>query len=186
MKNPVTGALAALALAAAFLAPSLIAPASALAADLKVGVVDLQKALNGTKEGEAVKEQLKSRFQPKVDLLNAKRKELADMQDKLKSPVLAKEAKAALQKDFEKKASEYQELGARTQLEQERENKAASGKIIEGLLAICQKLAKDEGYNLLFERSESGLVYFQDAFDLTERVVKTYNEKAAAGGEKKP
>jgi len=182
MRRSTLAALAVLALAAA----PLPAPRGAVAADLKVGVVDLQRALNGTVEGEAVKQGLKDKFQPKYDLLNARQKELREIDEKLKSSVLAKDAKAALSKEFEKKKADFQELAAKTQYETDRENKAASAKIIDGLYEICLKISKDEGYSLMLEKTGSGLIFFADSLDLTDRVVKIYNEKNPGGGEKKP
>ncbi len=180
MKETITAVLAALALAALPLA------APAAAAELKIGVVDLQKALNTTREGTQAKETLSLKVQVKKDQLAPREKELKDIQEKLKSPVLAKEAKAALQKDFEKKAAEFQELASRAQLEIKRETQAAEQKIMDGLIDISRQIAKDEGYNLMVEKNEGGLIYHADALDLTDRVVKAYDEKNPGAGEKKP
>jgi outer membrane protein len=170
-------------LAAASLA---LAPAASPAADLKVGVVDLQKALNASDEGTRVKEVLKEKYQVKQDQIEARKKELKDIEDKLKSSVIKPEAKAVLQQDRDKKREELREYAAKAQYEFEKDNQSASQKIMDGLIDISRKIAKDEGYTLMLEKSASGLVFYLDALDLTERVMKIYDEKNPPTGEKKP
>jgi outer membrane protein len=178
MRKTMMAALAALALVAA--------PLAASAAEVKLGVVDLQKALNSTKEGIAVKEVLSGKLKARKEQLAPRERELKDIQEKLKSSVLSKEAKTALQKDGERKLSEFQELAYKAQNDQKKEEQEATQKILDGLIDIGRKIGKDEGFTLLLEKNGSGLVFYQDALDLTDRLVKAYDEKTPAGGEKKP
>jgi outer membrane protein len=62
------------------LAAALLVAAGAASAQIKVGVVDLQKVLQGTAEIKQAEADLKARFGPRQDELAATEKELAKMQ----------------------------------------------------------------------------------------------------------
>ena len=58
------------------------------AAIVKIGIVDLQEALNKTTEGMAAKESLRQRHTGRQEEIDAKKAELDSMEEKLKSPIL--------------------------------------------------------------------------------------------------
>jgi outer membrane protein len=50
-----------------------------------------------------------------------------------------------------------------------------SRKILKELEKIVGKIAKDEGYTLIFERKGVGLIYAAEAIDITDKVIKAYD-----------
>ena len=147
---------------------------------LKVAVVDLQGALNATSEGIAAKETLKKNHQAKQEQVDKMKADLDMMEEKIKSPVISEEAQKELKASYSRKKSQLIEFITLAKEEEERENQQLSSRILEGLIKITREIAKAEKYTMILEKSGSGVVYFEETMDLTERIVKIYNERYQA------
>jgi len=163
------------------LSMGLLAGNSEAASILKVAVVDLQGALNATSEGMAAKETLRKKHLAKQEHVDKMKAELDTMDEKIKSPVISKEAQTDLKDKYRRKKAELIEYVTLAKEEEDRENQNLSARILEGLIKIAQGIAEAEKYSIVFEKSGSGVVYFEDTMDITDRVVKTYNERFQAG-----
>ncbi len=162
-----------------------LTPASAGAAVMmKVGVLDLQKALNATSEGVAAKERLREKHEAKQKQVDAMKGELDTLEEKIKSPVISKEAQAELKEEYGQKRTKLLQFVAAAKEEEERENQELSSRILEGLVEIAREIAEKEQYTLILEKSGSAVLYFEEGMDLTERIIKIYNERFQ--GEKTP
>src|SRR5262245_28424487 len=91
--------------AAVFLAALFAFAPIARAADLKLGYVDLQRALNEVDEGKTAKASLKREFDQKQKLLDEKQEELKRMKADLdkQSVVMAEDAKKEKQGELDRK-----------------------------------------------------------------------------------
>ena len=156
----------------------LMAAGSANAASMiKIGVLDLQKALNATFEGLAGKERLKRKHEAKQEQVDALKAELDSLEEKIKSPVLSEGAQAEFKDRYKRKKAELIQFVTLAKDEEERENQQLSAKILEGLVRIAREIAGKEKFTLILEKSGSGVIYFEDEMDLTERTIKIYNER---------
>lgn len=155
---------------------------SGLAASmLKVAVVDLQGALNATSEGLAAKETLRKKHMAKQEQVDKMKAELDSMEEKINSPVISKEAQTELTEQYRQKKAQLIEYVTLAKEEEDRENQQLSSRILEGLIKIAREIAKSDKYSIILEKSGSGVVYFEDSMDITERVIKVYNERYQAG-----
>ena len=143
----------------------------------KVGVVDLQKALNATSEGLAAKERLKKKHEAKQEQVDAMKAELDSLEEKIKSPVLSQEAQAEFKDRYNRKKAELLNFVSAAKDEEERENQQLSAKILDGLVEITREIAGKEKFTIILEKSGSGVIYFEDGMDLTERIIRIYNER---------
>jgi len=173
-----------LATAAAVLLFFLTVGSSGAAVMTKVGVLDLQKALNATSEGIAAKERLLEKHKGKQKQVDAMKGELDILEEKIKSPVVSKEALAELKEEYSKKRTELLQFMAAAKEEEERENQELSARIIQGLVEIAREIAQKEDFTLILEKSASAVLYFKEDMDLTDRIIKIYNERFQ--GEKTP
>ncbi|MBN2720121.1 MAG: OmpH family outer membrane protein [Proteobacteria bacterium] len=162
----------------------LVSVPSGAAVMMKVGVVDLQKALNATSEGIAAKERLREKHEGKQGQVEAMKAELDTLEEKIKSPVVSEKALADLKEEYSRKRTQLLQFVASAKEEEERENQQLSSRILEGLVEIAQGIAKEEEFTLILEKSGSGVIYFEEGMDLTDRVIKIYNERFQ--GEKTP
>jgi outer membrane protein len=148
---------------------------------LKIAVVDLQGALNATSEGLAAKETLRKKHIVKQERVDKMKAELDTMEEKIKSPVLSEEAQAELKDKYRQKKAQFIQYVTLAKEEEDRENQQLSARILEGLIKIAQEIAVTDNYSIILEKSGSGVVYFDDTMDITDRVVKIYNERYQAG-----
>jgi len=158
--------------------PGIVSAASIV----KIGVIDLQKALNATSEGMAAKASLKQKHEVKQGKLDKMQSELETMEEKLKSPVLSEDAVKELKESYRGKKKEIIDFLSASKREEERENQALSSRILSGLVKIAREIGEKEGYTVILEKSSSGVIFSLETLDLTERVVKIYNENYQAGG----
>jgi len=170
--------LAALAIAAPF------APAAS-AADLKIGYVDLQLALNEVDEGKAAKAQLKKDFDEKQKRLDREQTDLKRMKEDLdkQAVVMADEARREKQAELDRKFMEVQGLFVQLQKElSEREREVTRG-IFDKMTQIIREIAEADGFTLVFERTDAGLIYAPKSLDLTSDLIRKYNARFKSGGD---
>jgi outer membrane protein len=169
--------LPALALAA------LLAPAPASSADLKIGYVDLQKALNDVDEGKTAKAQLKKDFdlkQKKLDEAQEEFKRLKADFDK-QAVVMSEDVRRDKQGVLDRKFGEVQGLFVQLQKElSEREREMTRG-IFDKMGGIIREIAEAEGFTMVFEKTDAGLLFAPPSFDITDQLVRRYNTRYRPG-----
>jgi outer membrane protein len=148
---------------------------------VKIGVVDLQGALNATTEGLAAKESLKKKHTAKQEEVDRMKADLDLMEEKIKSPVISETAQAELKEQYKAKRAQLIEFVTVAKEEEERENQLLSTRILEGLVKIALEIAEADGYTMILEKNGSGVVFYDDTMEITEQVVKIYNERYQAG-----
>ncbi|TNF47298.1 OmpH family outer membrane protein, partial [bacterium] len=116
--------------------------------------------------------------------IDAKKAELDSLEEKLKSPVLSEDAQAELKQEYVRKRTEILEFVNIAKQEEEKENQALSGRILNGLVEIAREIAVQEDFTIIMEKSSGGVIYALDTLDLTERIVKIYNERSQSGESK--
>ena len=50
------------------------------------------------------------------------------------------------------------------------------GNIIKELKKIVAQIGKEEGYSIILEKAESGVMFHSDEIDLTNTLIKRFNE----------
>jgi len=71
---------------------------------------------------------------------------------------------------------DYQRLVADSQKEVKKKEGELTGDIIKELRGIVQKIGQEEGYTLILESAEGQILYAAKEIDLTETVIKKFNE----------
>ena len=154
-----------------------VAPGAAFAQGPKVGYVDLQKALNEVSEGKKAKKKLKADFDKKQKALNAQQEELKKLKTDLEQNgmMLSDEAKRTKAMEFQKKMYELQQSYTTMQGELAQAEAKATKKIFDKMGVIINDIAKEKGYDLVLERTESAILFAKDDMDLTGELIKRYN-----------
>jgi outer membrane protein len=176
-----------IALASGFALLLSIVPSMPRAEDVKLGYVDLQRALNEVDEGKAAKAQLKKEFDQKQKMIDEKQEELKRIKADLdkKAAVMAEDAKREKQGELDKKFLEVQQLFVQLQKElSERERDLTRG-IFEKMHAIIREIADAERFTMVFEKTDAGILFAPESGDLTNELIRKYNSKYKGGGNKK-
>lgn len=159
---------------------TLVAVPVAMAADaMKVGYVDLQKALNMSAAGKAAKEKMKAKFKDYDASVQKKQDELKKLKEDLEKQamLLSAEARAAKERDYQQKVKDYQRLTKDIQEELQQTDADFTRKILEEIFKVVQQIGKQEGYTLVFEKTESSILYASDGIDMTDRVIQAFDKQ---------
>lgn len=168
----------------------LLGASSAAFAQGKIGVIQVQSAIVGTKEGQKAAGDLETKMTPKRKELEAKQADLRKLQDSLQKggSVMNEQAKAQLAREIDGKNKDYQrsleDAQAEFQAEQDRILNDLGGK----LMAVIGKYAKDNGYSIVIDVSnpQTPVMYASDTIDITKEVIDLYDKNAPAAGAAKP
>lgn len=165
--------IAALALAAPVFAQS--------AAPARFAVVDLQKVLNTSTAGKAEQERLKKLNDDKANRAQKMQEELTSLNNDITSKKLSlsEEKLAGMQKQLTERQVALQRYGQDAERELNEAFEKAQVDLLGKVRPVIDALAKDLGLAAVFVRSEAGLIYSSDAIDITDTVVKRFNDATA-------
>ena len=145
---------------------------------LKVGVVDIQRLQTQSKAFQKQRAKLKSKFDTMQQKLKneeeAIRKLEADFNKQ--SMMLSLDAKEDKQRELERKRRHFKYLYEDYTQEMKAAEQEATKRVGKDLEKIVEKIAAKEGYTLIFERRTIGLIYFDDAIDITDQVTRDYDK----------
>ncbi len=163
---------------AAIVLAVMAAPAVARA-EVKIGVVDLQRALNESDAGKRAKADFKTRVDKLESQLRGQKEELDRLKEDLerKAAVMREEERRKLQTDFEHKRLDLKRKFEDSQAELQKKDSELTGEIIEGLQKVIRQIGESESYTLVLELSSSGVLYNSSSVDITEQVLTAYNGK---------
>lgn len=157
---------------------SLLLAPLAQAEDLKLGFAHLERAINEVDEGVQAKADLKKEFDKKQALLDKKQNEAkALLEDAEKqSAVLSNEAKQKKMMEVQKKGAEVQQLYVNMQQDMMKRQNEVMGGIMQKMNTVLSNIATDGGYTFILNKSESSVLYGKPALDVTNEVIRRYNE----------
>ena len=177
--------LAVLALAALSMMPSVKAQSSGTAAGpTKIGVLNVQVALQSTAEGKEAAAQLQSKFVPRQTELDNMRKQIEDLQTRLRNgqTTLSDEEKARLTREGDSLTRTFQ----RKQQESQDDFNDAQQEIVNTLgrkmMDVLDKYSKEGGYAVILDTSsqQSPIVFAAAQIDVTEEIVRLYDQTYSA------
>ncbi|UCE78713.1 MAG: OmpH family outer membrane protein [Nitrospiraceae bacterium] len=147
------------------------------AADMKIGFVNLIKALNESESGKKAKTDLEfliNAIQKKVDEKGKTIEQLrADLEKQ--SSVLSEESRKSKEAELERLLRDYQRLVTDSQNDVKKKEGEFTANIIKELRKIIKKIGEEQGYTFILENTDGMVLYSQEALDLTDEVLKRYN-----------
>jgi outer membrane protein len=172
---------------------ALAAPMFAQTTPARVAVIDVQKVLMQSSAGKSAFDKLKKMQDERVEKAKAMDEEMRKLDSDIntKKISLSEEKLAEMQKQLADKRINMQRFAQDADREigeaRDRELQALEAKI----KPVIDALGKEMGLAAIFNKFESGLVYASDAIDITDTVIKRFNDAnpgaaAAAPAAKKP
>lgn len=146
-------------------------------AQVKIGYVDLQRALNEVQEGKAAKARLKARLEKSQSQLDKEQEALRAKKEELDKKRLAMDEATLRQRMEELDRELVRVSGLYNQLQRElaEEERQATQEIFGRMRQIIAQIAEKEGFDFIFEVNESGLLHAPTALDLTNELVRRYD-----------
>jgi outer membrane protein len=160
----------------------MLAGSSVLAEEIKLGYVDLQRALNETEDGRKAKANLKKVF-------DQKQKELDEQQEELKKAIEDLDKKRTLlpadkvrekETELQGRMQKVQQTYMRHQQDLQGKEQEATGKIFERMNKILGKIAVAENFTMIVDKTQGGIVYAKPHLDLTNDLIRRYNNGEGA------
>lgn len=153
-------------------------PGSAASAEVvKIGVFDLQRAVNDCKKGKAAKAKIIKKFEKLQTELKIREAELNKLQQELErqAAMLSLEAKLQKEKTLKRKVRDFQDQYRDYTEEMRKAEVQATQPIVNDLLRIANEFGREKGYTLVLEGKTAGVIYAPKAVDITAEVVKRYD-----------
>lgn len=155
------------------------APA-AFAAEPLIGYVDLNRAIEAVEDGRRAKAELQETFKKKQAELSKREEELNELKKAIEAQMsVAAETPETRAKmvEFETKRRELGQIFMKEQQELAQLEQKALAAIAAKMRAIVETVGKEGGYALILEISGNRLLYAKDHLDLTNEVIRKYNQK---------
>ena len=159
--------------------------ASAQQATPKIGIISMQGALVGTRDGQKEAQALEAKVAPKRKEFEGRQTEIAQMEDQLKKggTLMSEEKRTQLEHDIDEKKRRLQ----RDLQDAQEEGQAEQNQVLQGLLqrlnAVVEKYAKDNGYSVILDASNPNgpLVYASSGIDITQDIIALYDKTTTNG-----
>jgi outer membrane protein len=154
------------------------AGAAQTAPPAKMGVVDLQKFQKNSKVFQKTGAEIKKRFEDLQKSLDQERDSVTKLQEDFRkqSMMLSLDAQEDKRRELEKKQRQYKYHYDEANQEMKDIENEALKKIMQELEKIVAKIGEKEGFSLILERRTVGLIYYNEAIDITDRVTEAYDK----------
>jgi outer membrane protein len=144
---------------------------------MKIGVVNLQRAINEVSEGKKARANLESRMEKIKAEVDKRRKELETMQESLEAGemMLSDEALTEKRTAFQTKYYEFQQMVVGSEQEMTQLQSELTNDLLEKLYKVARSVGAESGYNLVLE--STAVVYTNGVADITDLVIARFNDK---------
>jgi outer membrane protein len=155
----------------------LLFAAGSAAAELKIAVLDTQRALVESEEAQALLAQAQQELQAEQDQLQALNDEIVALSEQLQkdAEVMSPAEQRRMQKEIEDKQIDLQFLGNKLQKEVNDRRQELLQQMVPKIDVVLKDLIELEGYDMIMERGS--LRYVNSKHDITRRVTEKLNEK---------
>lgn len=149
--------------------------ANAANAEVKIGFVDVQRALFTVKEGVSAKKKLEGIVKKKQEKFDKMQNELKELKDELEqqASLMSEEKKRQKVQDYQKKLLELQDYYLNNQREIAEEEKNLTKPIFDKMDKVIKKIGQEKGFTIIIEKA--AVLYNRSGIDLTDEVIKEYN-----------
>jgi outer membrane protein len=149
------------------------------AAQTKVGVVDVQRAVASTEDGLRAQATLKKLFDSRQQELNKKQTDLQRQREDIdkQAKVLPKDALQKRIDEWQKQMMDLQAVFLEYNKELEKKQKELTDPVFEKILGIIKRIATSENIDLVLDKAT--VAYVRTDLDLTDKAIQMYN---SAGG----
>jgi outer membrane protein len=145
----------------------LVPATAAVAQTQKFAVIDVQRLVTDSVAGKEALARLKKLQDDKIAEGNEGRLSLAD--DKI----------SELEKQLEEKVTGLRRFQEDAEREFNKSREATFGEIERRVFPVIEQVGKESGYTFIFNKFQSGLLYADDAADITNQIIQRFDGAAA-------
>jgi outer membrane protein len=151
-----------------------LASVGAANAQLKLGVINTQKALLDTEDIKKAQAEMEARFKPRQDQMLKLQKELEDIQAQLNSGKLNELGTQEMQTEGARKQRDLQRLQQDLQEDVQNERTEILQKAGSRMQDVVKKLAEEKGLDIVVDSANT--LYYKAPLDITADATAAYNK----------
>jgi Skp family chaperone for outer membrane proteins len=151
----------------------------------KIGIVNLQVAMQNTKEGQAAVADMQARFiEPRTTELTAKQNDIKDMTDRLQrgGNTMSQTAKDELQRQIDTKTKSFQRDVEDFNADRDEEERKILDDLVVKMRSVIEKYAVDNGFRIVLDATNpnAGILWWTNEADITQQIVEAYDKTQPA------
>ena len=147
-----------------------------MAAQVKLAIIDLQKAVLNTAEIKKAQAELETKFRPRQQSMAKLEQDLQQIQTQLQAGAakMTQQQAEDLQATGTRKQRELQRLGEDLQADVDRERNEILQRSGQRMTDVVKKLAEEKGLDVVIEASNA--IFFKPVFDVTGDATAAYDK----------
>ena len=161
----------------AMLAVIMMALTLPAAAQNNVAVIDVQRVVTESDPGKEVMQKLRVLSDAKAQEGQTLQQDMAALQDQFNKQrfTVSEQRQAEMSKEIEDKQISIRRFQDDAQRELQEAQRRELGGLEERILPIINQVGQAQGYTLIFNKFQSGLVYADETVDITDQVITMFN-----------
>jgi len=147
------------------------------AAETKVAVIDVQRVVTESDPGKGALQKLKQVQDQKLERGKGLQQELDQLRDRYNKQrfTLADDKLRELEKEVEDKTIELKRFQDDASRELDEARRKELDALEQRIMPIIDQIGKEQGLTLIFNKFQSGLVFADEAVDITDEVIRRFN-----------
>jgi outer membrane protein len=144
---------------------------------VKIGFIDIQRAISDSNAGKRAKERFQAQGKKAEAELLKEKTELERLKADLdkKGPLMKEEERRSLEGDLQRRYVNYQRTMTDQQQELRQKEGALTGDILKELEKIVNEIGKSDKFTLILERNQ--ILYSDQGIDVTNKVIEVFNSR---------
>ena len=144
---------------------------------VKIGVLNMKTLQQNSLAFQKVRDGLRTKFESLQKKLDSEKAQIQKLQEDLQkqSMMLSLDAREDKQRELEQRNRHYNYVYGEVTQEMKDAEMDATRKVGLEIEKVVEKIAETEKYTVILESAAVGLVYYNDAIDITDQVTKAYD-----------
>ena len=144
---------------------------------VKIGYVNMQKALENSAAGREATKKLNDVWEGYKDQLETEKKALETLKEEIDKQAMLWNEKTRREKETEMRRLErdYARLLKDTKDEITGREAELSATIGKEILRLIEEIGREGGYTIVLEKTSSAILYAPNSIDITDQVIKAYD-----------
>lgn len=149
-------------------------------AEVKVGVMNIQKIIALSDAGKAAKKKFEAKMSTLQEKFKKEQQALVDLRQEIakKGSAWSEEKKTAKAREFQKMQRELKEKNDDANFELKQLQEKEFEPILKALEGVVNDFGKKNGYTVILD-TKMGAIYFDESADVTDALVKELNKAMA-------
>jgi outer membrane protein len=160
---------------------ALASAAAAAQTEQKLGAINIQAAMTGTKEGQKAAAELSAKLEPRKKAIDIKAQEIRELQDKLQrgGAMMSDTAKAELTRQIDERTKAYNRDMEDAQAELGDDNRRLIEEMTTKMTRVLDEYANANNFSVIFDVSNPNtpVLYISNLIDITRDIIALYDKE---------